>query len=77
MVRETTLTILNAIETVSRVKSEKVRVISLSTKEITEITRLKDIRMFRVPNTLKALFTRGLTQLVSTKLLADHFGFLL
>ena len=39
--RETTLTISDSIETGSNVETEIVRVVSLSTTEITEITRLK------------------------------------
>ena len=41
VLRKTTLTILDSIQTDSPVESEIVRVVSLSTTEITEITRLK------------------------------------
>ena len=43
LLRETTLSlsISDSLGTVSQVESEKVRVVSLSTTEITEITRLK------------------------------------
>ena len=41
VLRETTLTVSDSIETGSPVETEKVRVISLSTTEITEITRFK------------------------------------
>ena len=44
---ETALTISHSIETDSPVETEIVRVVSLSTTEIPEITRLKTI--FRVP----------------------------
>ena len=47
VVRETTLTISDSTETVSPVKSQIVRVASLDTTEITEITRFKQ-PFFRV-----------------------------
>ena len=41
MLRETTLTISDSIETVSPVESEIMRVVSLSTTKMPEITRFK------------------------------------
>ena len=52
---ETTLTISDSIETGSTVETELVRVVSLSTREITEITRLKRKKKkndLQGPNTL-------------------------
>ena len=48
VLRETTLTFSDSIETGLPVKTEIVRVVSLSTTEITEITRLKKNTIFRV-----------------------------
>ena len=45
---ETTLTVSDSVKTVSPVKSEIVRVVSLSTTEITETTRFKKKTMFKV-----------------------------
>ena len=41
VLKETAYTVSDSLDTVSRVESEKVRVVSLCTTEITEITRFK------------------------------------
>ena len=58
VLRETTLTISGSIETVSPVESERVRVVSLSSTEITEITRFQktDVQgMDTLPNMLTVI----------------------
>ena len=49
VLRETTFTISDSMETILPVESEKVRVISLSTAEITEIKEKKSFFGVRIP----------------------------
>ena len=73
LLRETTLTILDSIETGSPVETEIVRVVSLSTTEITEITRFTP---FPHNDTFRRVWKRSLlkTFLVKEKLLGQAFS---
>ena len=60
VLRETTLTISDSIETVPPVESEIVRVVYLSTTKISEMTRLKKKKKgndLRGPDTLREIFS--------------------